>query len=290
MIKFTLSNLSKSGQCEDCMNKLILADNLEVLKSLPDNCIDAVITDPPFNTGRDFKEYNDNFGKDIKNYLDFMEPRLIEIHRVLSYTGSLYLHCDPTSSHYLKVMLDDIFNIYNFRNEIIWHYQDKFPTRTKTMDKNHDVILFYSRTNDYIFNKIIIEKDKPNKRALRKAVNGKATDIVDENGNKTYVEYKTKKADDVWVIPRTLSKKERNGYPTQKPLKLYQRLVKAATNQDALVLDPFMGSGTTIEASASLDRRFIGIEENPNAIKICEQRLDKYSMFCDYQFVQKWTN
>ena len=104
------------------MNKLYQGDNLAILRNMPDESIDLICTDPPFNTGKDWGAFSDKWEGGLKGYLKFMEPRLEECRRVLKSTGSLYLHCDPTASHYLKVMLDSVFGIGNFRNEIVWCY------------------------------------------------------------------------------------------------------------------------------------------------------------------------
>ena len=110
-----------------------------------------------------------------------MEPRLAEMHRLLKDTGSIYLHCDPNASHYLKVMMDTIFGMKHFRNEIVWHYADKFPAGGKIFGRNHDTILFVSKCNDYTFNVVMVKKPTPTRRALNLEIKGKTVDGLDEN-------------------------------------------------------------------------------------------------------------
>ena len=133
------------------MNQLFQGDNLSIMRELPDASVDLICTDPPFNTGKDWGAFDDRWGS-LDKYLKFMEPRLEECRRLLKDTGSLYLHCDPTASHYLKVMLDCVFGIKQFRNEIVWskrfgHANDvkkKFPVL-------HDIIFLYSKSDLYLF-------------------------------------------------------------------------------------------------------------------------------------------
>ncbi len=127
------------------MNQLYQGDNLAILRSLPDASVDLICTDPPFNTGRDWGAFDDRWEGGLDGYLKFMKPRLIECRRVLKDTGSLYLHCDPTASHYLKVMLDSVFGIKQFRNEIVWHYQ-----KQRGIWAVHDIILSYSKSDNRV--------------------------------------------------------------------------------------------------------------------------------------------
>lgn len=145
------------------MNKLYTGDNLEIMREMPDASVDLIATDPPFNTGRDWGQFDDRWEGGLKGYLKFMEERAVEMHRLLKPTGSLYLHCDPTASHYLKVMLDGVFGIDNFRNEIVWCY-DKARPASRMYRRNHDAILFYTKGDSYPFHLPII----PNKSATTK--------------------------------------------------------------------------------------------------------------------------
>ncbi|MCY4418418.1 MAG: site-specific DNA-methyltransferase [Cytophagales bacterium] len=202
-------------------------------------------------------------------YLCFMGVRLLEMHRLLKPTGSIYLHCDPTASHYLKTIMDAIFDGKNFRNEIVWHYAKGHGSPTRFRRK-HDVILFYSRGG--IFN---IQKYKHLESQVHRF------NRVDEDGRKYRINHtrdssgKYKRfylddgvaADDVWSFLREPTydqlphnTKEKVGYPTQKPLALYERIIKASSNEGDIVLDPFCGCATTCVAAERLNRQWVGID------------------------------
>ena len=245
-------------------NALIEKDSLVACRSMPNECVDLIYLDPPFNTGRDFIKFNDNwkdkddylevilngvhgyfydlfqmlFGNGSKTYyFSYMTQRIIEMHRVLKDTGSLYLHCDPNTSHYFKIILDKIFGFENFRNEIAWCYGLGGSSK-KCFSKKHDIILFYVKTSEAYFDKPLV----PAKSAMMKG--------------------KTKGMNDYWINIPSLNNmsKERTGYPTQKPLALLERIIKASSKEGDLVLDPFCGSGTTCLAAEKLRRKWIGID------------------------------
>ena len=268
------------------MNTLYQGDNLSIMRSLPDTSVDLICTDPPFNTGRDWVAFDDRWEGGLKGYLKFMEARLIECQRVLKDTGSLYLHCDPTASHYLKVMLDTIFGIDNFRNEIVWCYVSGGKSKKGTFKKNHDVILFYVANDTAIWNEVRIPyteryidthfKQVGNKKLYRRMlVNGKMY-VYDADDGMLPLSY--------WDIPIVNAMAtERLGYPTQKPLALYERMIQASSNQGDVVLDLFAGSGTTLDAAESLGRQWIGIDEKPEAIEIIQKRLrDRHGLLLNY--------
>lgn len=180
----------------------------------------------------------DSYGDDMGAFLCFMAVRLIEMHRVLRNDGSIYLHCDPTASHYLKGLMDAIFGKMNFRNEIIWHYGLGAFSATKHFPRKHDILLFYTKSSEYVFN---IQRGEPTQAMLSKYSHH------DENGQymlsygKKYYMKGGKPFDTIWDIP-TLSptdKAERTGYPTQKPLALYERIISASSNEGNIVLDRF---------------------------------------------------
>ena len=257
------------------MNKLYQGDNLAILRNMPDESIDLICTDPPFNTGKDWGAFSDKWEGGLKGYLKFMEPRLEECRRVLKDTGSLYLHCDPTASHYLKVMLDSVFGIKQFRNEIVWHY---IMTRPKKNDflLSHNVIFRYGKTTEYIWNQqheAIVEYNvrryKGKKRIVVKTDEGtKVEEVSTENSPGA-------KMRDVWKDINYLNpnSKENQGYPTQKPVALYERMIKASSNQSDIVLDPFAGSGTTLDGAHTLGRAWIGIDSGDEAINVIQGRL-----------------
>lgn len=191
-------------------------------------------------------------------YLVMMTTRLIELHRVLKPTGTLYLHCDPTASHYLKIILDVIFGKRNFRNEIIWCYRGAgYPKMD--FGKRHDVILRYSKTDDYIFHLDAVRE--PYAEATKER-------FKHYIGNKRYgkdygiqtLNPLGKHPDDWWEIqPIAPSARERLGYPTQKPEALLEKIIQASSHEGSVVLDPFCGCGTTVSVAERLKRRWIGI-------------------------------
>ncbi len=212
-------------------------------------------------------------------YLSMMTSRLIELHRVLKPTGSIYLHCDPTASHYLKIVMDTIFGENNFQNEIVWEYGKSIKHSSKNFISNHDIVFLYSKSNDMIFNiQNIPYSEKQLKRFKHDDMNGKFYYDVrrDKDNNKKQVKvYLTKEGTptgDVWYFPIAQGK-ERLGYPTQKPEALLDRIIKASSNPDDIVLDPFCGCGTTVSVAEKLGRQWIGIDITPLAINIIKHRM-----------------
>ncbi len=220
--------------------------------------------------------------EDLAAFLCFMGVRLIEMRRVLKDTGSLYLHCDPTASHYLKSLMDAIFGDKNFRNEIIWHYR-RWTASAKNFQRMHDVIFRYTKSssNDFVFNLQYepygdwIKKDyqytdeETGKRWRWHTVKGRRYKVFLEDENKGV------KLNDVWTIPYLGSTaKERMGYPTQKPLALYERIIKASSNEGDMVLDPFCGCATTPIAAERLRRQWVGMDLWDGAYDIVKQRMD----------------
>ena len=263
-------------------------DNLEIMRGMDDGSVDLIYADPPFNTGKDWGQFDDRWEGGMKGYLKFMEPRLVEMHRLLKDTGSIYLHCNHKSSHYLKVMLDGIFGMKHFRNEIVW----KRSTATandalRRFANSADSILFYTKSEDYIFNpiykplsestiKIYSKTDNEGKR-YRTSTGGTHGGTHQPSGKRLYLdETRGVPLDICWMTDMQLasSSKERTGYPTQKPIALLERIIKASSNQGDIVLDPFCGSGTTLRAAKTLGRKYIGIDQNPEAIRISENRLN----------------
>lgn len=264
-------------------------DCLNVLKNISDETVDLIYLDPPFFTQKKQRlsssagkkyEFSDVWESRAK-YLDYISSRLAEMKRILKKTGSIFLHCDTTASHYLRVLLDDEFGEANFRSEIIWSYK-RWSNSKKGLLPNHQTIFFYSKTPNYKFNTIYgrysptTNIDQILQERERNSA-GKAVYKRDKSGN--IVSSKEKKgvpASDVWEIPFLNPKaKERTGYPTQKPIELLERIIKIASNKGDLVLDPFCGSGTTLVAAKLLGRDFIGIDTNPDAVALTEERLSK---------------
>ncbi|MDR0927343.1 MAG: HNH endonuclease [Ignavibacteria bacterium] len=228
--------------------------------------------------------------KAMAAYLTYMAQRVIEMHRVLKNTGSLYLHCDPTASHYLKVLLDEIFGKNNFRNEIAWSYTGNSVPKY-CFPKKHDIIFWYSKTeifNFYPQNVLIPYSELTEKRYNYTDEQGRRYKISALRDGKQEVVYmkEGKYPDDVWVIPVARGK-ERTGYPTQKPLALLQRIIKASSNEGDIVFDPFCGCATTCVAAQQLGRKWIGIDIEKQAVQILIERLsDDAGMFKDFVATQ----
>lgn len=220
-------------------------------------------------------------GRPMMAYLTYMSQRIVEMHRILKTTGSLYLHCDSTASHYLKHLLDGVFGKKNFIAEIIWSYAWGVRT-TKRWNKKHDVILMYGKSKDFTFNyKNVMEKRKD--EVLRRLETGIASATMAADKGKS--DDKTMALPtDVWYIPTiNAMSKERTGYPTQKPLALLRRIIEASSNPDDIVMDPFCGCATTCVAAQQLDRKWIGIDIEKQAAKIVVERLsDDAGLFKDF--------
>jgi len=223
---------------------------------------------------------------DMMAYLVMMAIRLVEMQRVLKDTGSIYLHCDPTASHYLKIVMDAVFGQRNFRNEIIWAYSQGGKSK-KRWARKHDEILFYSKTNNFYFDgsKVKIPLT-PHKRSTTGSYGGRMG--VDEKGRRYVEKWGTGKKklyryyldegkipEDVWEIQSIQAgAKERLGYPTQKPEALLERIIKASSNEGDLVMDPFCGCGTTVAVAERLNRRWVGIDITHLAISLMQRRLE----------------
>ena len=232
------------------INKLYCMDNLELLKTLPSESIDLIYCDVLYNTGKKFKDYDDNLGTP-QEAIEWYKPRLIEMKRVLKNTGSIYLQCDCRLVHYLKIEMDNIFGLNNFRNEIIWKY-GLGGSGNREFAKKHDNILFYSKSKEYVFN------------------------LQYETATSNKMKGCLKKMTSVWDIPNINNMaKERTGYNTQKPKELLERIIKASSNEGDIVADFFCGSGTTCVVAKELGRKYIGCDINPRAIEITNGRLNE---------------
>ena len=219
----------------------------------------------------------------MRAYLAFMGPRLAEMHRLLKDTGSIYLHCDPTASHYLKGVMDAIWDQDNrkknecFRNEIVWHYQAGTAPKT-AFGRKHDTIFFYRKSHH---NSRFHRQSKPVRNPDRYKFVDEEGRRYDVNGvGKRYYLDEGQTCDDVWTYVQekqfqqlNSQSKERLGYPTQKPRALYERMIKASSNAGDLVMDPFCGCGTTIDAAHTLNRSWIGIDITILALDPMRQRL-----------------
>lgn len=271
------------------MNEIIHDDCLNYMKTIKDNSIDLIYLDPPFFTQRTQKgilrsegrivEFQDSW-KDIDEYIDYIKVRLIEMKRILKDTGSIFLHCDKTASHYLRVLLDNVFGMNNFQSEIIWSYK-RWSNSKKGLLNSHQNIYFYSKSTKFKFNTIYTDYSATTNidqilQQRKRDENGKCVYKTDENGNViSDNEKKGVPLSDVWEIPFLNPKaKERVGYPTQKPILLLEKIIQIATDEGDVVLDPFCGSGTTLVASELLNRKYIGIDFSEDAIKISKDRIN----------------
>ena len=289
-------------------------DNLYILRGLDSETIDLIYLDPPFNSNRTYEvpigseavgaafrdawtlsDLNDawhgelaerepalysaisaaefSHSKGMKAYLIMMSIRILEMYRILKPMGSIYLHCDPTASHYLKTMMDAVFGRDNFQNEVVWSYRTSGASRRKFSEK-HDVILFYSKSKNFKFNtqkEKSYTKSKSRKPGIVNYGAANAEFFEDEHGVFNYVN-----ARDVWDISYIGSTSpERTGYPTQKPLALLERIIKASSNPNDIVLDPFCGCATTCIAAEKLQRQWIGIDLSPKAVELVQIRIER---------------
>ncbi|MCL2038983.1 MAG: HNH endonuclease [Bacteroidetes bacterium] len=308
-------------------NTLYTNDNLFILNGLNSNLVDLIYLDPPFNTnkiysapigskaaGTSFKDmwtwkdvneayldtladkypvlakYIANVGaihsKPMMAYLTYMAQRIIQMHRVLKDTGSIYLHCDPTASHYLKILLDEVFGKSNFRNEIVWCYTGGTDSKT-TWQKKHDIILFYTKTKNYLLNPYYVPfKENTIKRFNKIDEDGKRYKINKLKSGRvtiTYMKEEGKLAPDYWNIPIVnVTYQEATSYRTQKPLDLLKRIITASSNKGDIVMDPFCGCATTCVAAHQLGRKWIGIDIEPSAHLLVDRLSDETGMFKDF--------
>lgn len=233
-------------------------------------------------------------------YVVMMAVRLKELYRVLKKNGSIYLHCDPTASHYVKLVLDSIFGPKLFQNEIIWHYR-RWTAAAKRYQRMHDVLLFYSKTDDFLFNKVFIEPTESQAAVIERGYNvnkvatkggkilqllvydqEKVDALIEEGkidlskyGNVVYVTQGETIAPDVWTDIQYLhsQSKERLSYPTQKPVALLERIIEGSSKEGDRVLDPFCGCGTAVVAAERLGRVWAGIDITYLAINLIKRRL-----------------
>ncbi len=272
------------------INSVIYGDSVQKLNELPDDFVNLVYLDPPFFSQKTHSlisssenrkyEFDDKFSSK-EEYLSLIGNVLAESKRILKNDGSIFLHCDRYASHYLREELDKIFGEKNFQSEIIWIYK-RWSNSKKGLLNAHQNIYFYSKTDNFKFNRfytnysLSTNVDQILQERMRNE-NGKSEYKKDSSGQ--IVQAKDKKGvplSDVWEIPYLNPKaKERCGYPTQKPVKLLQRIIELVTDQNDIVVDPFCGSGTTCVAAKSLDRKFIGIDKNPDAVDLAKKRLEE---------------
>ena len=285
-------------------------DNLDILRGMNSESVDLIYLDPPFNSNRTYSApigseaagaaFKDTWtlddvdvawhgeiaeqnpavysvigtageahGEGMKSYLIMMAVRLLEMRRLLKPTSSIYLHCDPTASHYLKQLMDAVLGHGNFINEVVWCYKSGGASPKRKFSSKHDVLLFYSMSkNGYTFNS---QREKSYNRNLKPYRFEGVEEYEDKVGWYTLVGMK-----DYWnidMVGRTA--KERIGYPTQKPLALLERIIKASSNPRDMVLDPFAGCATACVAAERLDRQWVGMDLSEKAAELVQVRIRK---------------
>jgi len=273
-------------------NKLFWEDNLNVLYHLLNNFedkIDLIYIDPPFFSGVNYHieikgddidyesiAYYDHWEKDLDSYLQMLYERILLFKRLLKSTGLLFIHADWHASHYIKLILDEVFGQNRFVNNIVWYYYNKYSAGKKSLPRAHDDILVYSMSKNYTFNELREPREKPTKQLKREMVNGVLKNAKDENGHVIYRIVTDKKVDDVWRIPcMQPASKEWTGYPTQKHHELLERIIKLGSNENDLIADFFCGSGTTLLAAEKLKRKWIGCDISEYSIYLSQKRINK---------------
>ena len=242
---------------------LRICDNLELMAEIKDNTIDLIYCDILYGTGRKFADYQDL--KPIRSEIEsHYIQRIKEMHRILKPTGSIYLQMDTKINHWMRCIMDDIFGYDNLLAEIIWYYDNGGGRRKTFVNKKHDVIIAYSKTNTFTYNEILEPYKETSGYAKGGIVNNGKRYMPNENG---------KNADDVWCMPiLNPMSKERLGYDTQKPKALIERIIKASSNEGDLIADFYSGSFTTAEVCKDLKRNFIGCDINPNCFEKAKER------------------
>jgi len=259
-------------------------DNLHRLSQFPSECVDLIYLDPPFFSNRHYeviwgdeaevRSFEDRWDGGIQVYVAWMRERMMEMHRILKPTGSIYLHCDWHASHYLKVMMDGIFGEGQFQNEVIWHYRGGGVSK-KRWGRRHDSLLFYAKGKTWTFNPDPVRTPYSPETMARLKYKAKSF-----RGDKVYDQYEAheggKHPDDVLQIqPIMPSDKRRLGYPTQKPEELLRQVILASSNPGDIVLDPFAGCGTTMVVAQAQNRPWIGIDISPTAVGLMKQRVER---------------
>lgn len=263
-------------------NILILSDCREALKKIPSKSINLIYLDHQFNSKRNYtaadtitgqiSSFGDIWKGGVETFISFLRPIYLELHRVLADDGSIIIHCDPSANYRIRMLADEVFGSNNFRNEIVWCYYSPSNPNIMHFPEKHDTIFWYVKSNIYTFNK----------DDIRIPYHDYTKSIKGNKWNKGWKEDHTydqnpkgKLPEDFWLdIGQAFRGKEHNDYPTQKPIKLLDRIIKAFTKPGDIVLDPFCGSGTSLISAYRNDRFFIGIDISPSAINLSKVRID----------------
>ncbi len=265
--------------------RLYQGENLEIMAGLLpelEGRIDLVYIDPPFSSNSDYTlspqaggaaAYSDRWTDGLEGYLTMLWPRLRLIHRLLSPTGSLYVHLDPTAAHYVKILLDELFGAECFQREIIWRigWISGYKSAVPNWCRNHDTILFYTRSpRGFTFNKPYVPHPPGyQRRGGGEGLGRPAEDVWNANA----AEAALTGPDSLDSIQIKSFSREKTGYPTQKNESLLRRIVSASSNPGDLVADFFCGSGTTLVAAGALGRRWLGCDTGPAAVHVTRKRL-----------------
>ncbi len=335
MVKKAAKSKKKSGKPSSLVDTRVIycGDNLEQLKKFPDGCVDLIYIDPPFNSNRNYevfwgetkekRSFEDRHAS-TQAYIEFMRPRCVELHRVLKKTGSFYYHCDWHASHYVKIMLDQIFSENQFQTEIVWRRTNAKGLAFRSFPNDHDTIYYYTKSKKCTFNRQYLPHNEEYVRKFYKYVESatgrryRLADLTNPNKDRPNLTYeflgvkrvwrwtqermqeayekgiivqtkpgavpalkryldeqKGNPVDSIWadIPPIQAQSAERLGYPTQKPLALLDRIIKASSNPNDIVLDAFCGCGTTLIAAENLGRQWIGIDVSPTACRVMAKRL-----------------
>jgi site-specific DNA-methyltransferase (adenine-specific) len=276
------------------VNRLLLGDNLDLMRAEPDESVQMAYLDPPFNTGRDQTRRTlvttaaENGGGDrtgfggrryttrlleessyrdaFDDYLGFLEPRLREVRRLLRPTGTLYFHIDWREAHYCKLLLDELFGRECFLNELIWAYDYGAKPRRRWPPKHDTILVYVKHPGDYFFDAEAVDREPymaPGLVTPEKAARGKRpTDVM-------------------WHTIVSPTGREKTGYPTQKPEGVLRRVLQPSSRPGDWVLDFFAGSGTTGAVAAAMGRRFVLVDENPQAVEVMRARLPQGTAYLD---------
>jgi site-specific DNA-methyltransferase (adenine-specific) len=273
-----------SALMTQCAGLVVRGDNLELLRRVPSHSIDLVYVDPPFNTGRrqtrtQLSTVRDGGGDRIgfggnryrtvrlgsrsfedvfDDYLGFLEPRIVETHRILKCTGSFYLHLDCREVHYAKVLADAVFGRESFLNEVVWAYDYGARTRRRWPPKHDDILVYVKDPKRYYFDAAAVDRIPymaPDLVGPEKAARGKLP------------------TDTWWHTIVSPTGKEKLGYPTQKPIGVLKRVISASCPPGGVVLDYFAGSGTAGDAARRLGRRFLMVDESEEAFAVMRRRF-----------------
>jgi adenine-specific DNA-methyltransferase len=291
-----------AGRETEWRNRLIWGDKKYVLPSLlPEFAgkVNLIYIDPPFATGADFsfittipesedsffkppsmieqKAYRDTWGRGLDSYLQWFYETVVLLRELLTEDGSIYIHLDWHIGQYAKVILDSLFGQENFVNEIIWWYYNKFQGNVNHLASNHDLIYWYRKSKQFVFNPQSEEREKPTRQIKRvwDKQKGSIVNLKDESGKVMYQESTHRTIDDVWRISmlQPADQTENLRYPTQKPEVLLERIMKISSNEGDLILDCFCGSGTTAAVAEKVGRRWITCDLGRFAIHTARKRL-----------------